>query len=160
MQKGLVSLSSLTKRIPNGESWRHRALNPSRGIDPVLPTHFSPSHPTPVVRLTFSRSVSWDTKVLACHVISTANIWRALCNAERNMKCTFSYACAQSPNPSPHGAGYLGGEVAFVRELFGVVVFEYVDCPKTDGRAAANSAACWKSILSVVIEHHCEMKEA
>jgi hypothetical protein len=45
----------------------------------VLPTQLSLSHPVPVVRLTFSRSVNWLTKA-----------------------CAFSYAAPQSPRPSIH----------------------------------------------------------
>jgi hypothetical protein len=45
----------------------------------VLPTQLSLSHPVPVVRLTFSRSVNWLTKA-----------------------CAFWYAAPQSPRPSIH----------------------------------------------------------
>lgn len=54
----------------------------NRGTPPVLPTQWSLCHPVPVVRLTFSRRVSWLTKA-----------------------CAFWYAASQSPRPSIHLAG-------------------------------------------------------
>ena len=72
-------------RTPTGPSCRQKASKPSRGTDPVLPMQRSLSQPTPLVRFTFSTSVSWATNALA-----------------------FVYASSQPGPPLAHGDGKLG----------------------------------------------------
>ena len=104
--------------MASGPSCRQRPLKPRRETGPMLPTQ-GPA--VPVTSLTFSSSVSWETKLLACskaasHPVPVAFAGRSVSQCSSLCSCSFNaYLCC---NLSGSTLGYGGLAIRVASEAW------------------------------------------